>query len=160
MRIQYKIAQKLASHHGNNQWETVHAYLHGSRSFCSDSFIAGTAKKSTATPATSRNSKIGHLLEAAEHLEAAGLTDEARKIRQQADQEKIPTAATSAGALPANNAPPQVLLHVRVMEISRTKLHNWDSICRVLSAPHSVRRPLMVSAEAGVPTRPPPHRWR
>jgi Flp pilus assembly secretin CpaC len=98
-------------------------------------------------PAVSRTAKIEHLLKAAEHLEAAGLKDEAQKIRRQADQEK----AAAAGDIEAlqeqserlrelTTDAPQVLLHLCVLELSRTKLRaaGFDLSDGPLNRPRSV----------------------
>jgi pilus assembly protein CpaC len=82
-------------------------------------------------PTESRGTKIEHLLKAAEHLEAAGLTEEAGTIRQKADQERIaampgvqvpPHPLGAETPCPAGNQPPTVLLKVRILELSQTKL--------------------------------------
>ncbi len=87
------------------------------------------ASSRNATPAELRSVKIQHLLKAVEHLDAAGLHEDAQKIRGQADREK----AAAVGDIKAlqveierlrslTQHTPQVLLKLRVVEISRTKL--------------------------------------
>jgi Flp pilus assembly secretin CpaC len=79
--------------------------------------------------ADSRAAKINHLRKAAEHLDAAGLHEDAKRIRGQADQEK----AAVAGDIKALQAeierlrsitqhPTQIMLKLRVIELSRSKL--------------------------------------
>ena len=73
--------------------------------------------------------KIENLLKAAEHLEAAGLKDDAQRIRRLADHERA-AAAAEIEALRAEveqlraltSTPQPILLHVRVFQLSRTKL--------------------------------------
>jgi Flp pilus assembly secretin CpaC len=88
-----------------------------------------------ACPAASSSSgdKLDHLLKAAEHLEAAGLTEEAKKLRQQAEKEKHALLArikclegelerlrrmTGSG----RQVDQQVLVHMKVLEVERGKL--------------------------------------
>ena len=93
----------------------------------------GLGQENAAAPPASASSQTEHLLKAAEHLEAAGLTEDAQKIRQRIDQEKLPSAASDTAA-PAGDHQPQVVLHLRVMEISRTKLRQLGfSFSRVCS---------------------------
>jgi hypothetical protein len=79
-----------------------------------------------AAPVGSRSARIEHLTQAVSHLEAAGLKEDAEKIRQKLDAEKT-AAAGDIKALQAEierlraligKPAPQVLLHVRVLEIS------------------------------------------
>ena len=72
--------------------------------------------------------RLHHLLLAAEHLEAAGLQGKATEIRRLAVEEKD-ALRERLGALEAEVerlrqllAEPQVLVHVKVLEISRSKL--------------------------------------
>jgi pilus assembly protein CpaC len=85
------------------------------------------------TPAEAHGTKIEHLLKAAEHLEAAGLTEDAHKIRQRANQEgtvatvgilEPPHPVASATSSPLADQTPVVLLKLRVLEFSRTKLRS------------------------------------
>ena len=92
----------------------------------------GLGQENAATPAVSASSQTEHLLKAAEHLEAAGLTEDAQKVRQRIDQEKAATAA-DIPALQAESAQPQVLLHVRVMEIVQKLRQLGFSFSRVCS---------------------------
>jgi Flp pilus assembly secretin CpaC len=86
-------------------------------------------------PAESRNMKIEHLTKAADHLDAAGLHDEARKTRDRAEQEKAAVAGeikrlqaaiermqAEIERLRAVTQQPQVVLKLRVVELSSTKL--------------------------------------
>jgi Flp pilus assembly secretin CpaC len=100
-------------------------------------------------PAESRSMKIEHLTKAADHLDAAGLHDEAHKIRERVDQEKA-AAAGDIKILQAANArmqseierlrsltqqTPQVLLKLRVVELSHTKLQKLGfSFSKVLAS--------------------------
>lgn len=71
------------------------------------------AQQPAAAEAESAQSKAEHLLKAAAHLEAAGMADDAMRIRRR--------AAALAGH--ANTAKgPAVLLNIRVIDVSRTKL--------------------------------------
>ena len=76
-----------------------------------------------------RSMKIENLLKAAEHLEDAGLKDDAQRIRRLADHERAAAAAeieslrAEVEQLRALTSTPQpILLHVRVFQLSRTKL--------------------------------------
>jgi Flp pilus assembly secretin CpaC len=80
-----------------------------------------------ATPAPPGD-RLHHLLEAAEHLDAAGLEEEAAGLRQLAEQEKQ-AIIERLGALEAEVerlrqllGEPQVLVKVKMVEISRGKL--------------------------------------
>jgi hypothetical protein len=76
-----------------------------------------------------QSTKIEHLLKAAQHLEAAGLKEDAEKIRRQVDQEKTAVAG-QIEALQAEierlraltETSQAVVLKVRVFQFSRTKL--------------------------------------
>ena len=79
-----------------------------------------------ATPDLLPIREVAHLIKAAEHLDAAGLHDEARKIRDRADQEKALAIKTLRAELykllsPTQNTP-QVMLKLRVIELSCTKI--------------------------------------
>lgn len=80
----------------------------------------------SATPANSRSVRIEHLTQAVTHLEAAGLKEDANKIREKVNAEKV-AAAGDIKALQEEierlraligKPAPQVLLYVRVLEIS------------------------------------------
>lgn len=89
-------------------------------------------------PAELCHTKTEHLLKAAEHLEAAGLTDDANKIRQQAA--KVPSAKAEIDWRHTSGIPNlQVLLKIRVLEISRTKLRKLGiDFDGMRSAPNAV----------------------
>jgi pilus assembly protein CpaC len=97
----------------------------------------GLGQQYTPVPAESVRPRAVSLPNPAEHFEAAAPTDEARKMRAQAD-----------------NAQPQVILRVRVFEISRTKLQNLGfDFSRVSSGPvqaESLVKVLDVLREVGV----------
>lgn len=102
----------------------------------------GLGQETTALPVAAGSSRNEHLLKAAEHLEAAGLREEGQRIRQRIDQEKSPSAA-SYQASPTGDPQRQVLLHVRVIELSQTKLQQLGfSFSRVLA---SANRPAIES---------------
>jgi len=87
----------------------------------------GTAR--IAAPAEVLGEKTDHLLKAAAHLEAAGRTDEARQLRQEAEELKN-SAAKRLAVLEAEvqrlrrliGAVPTVLVEVKIVELSRDKL--------------------------------------
>ena len=114
---------------------------------CGEETATAKSQNPPGNPAVSRTAKIEHLLKAAEHLEAAGLNDEAQKIRRQAEQEK----AAAAGDIKAlqeqierlrelTTGVPQVLLHLHVLELSRTKLQagGYDLSNGTLNRPRSL----------------------
>lgn len=76
----------------------------------------------------STGERLGHLLSAAEHLEAAGMPEEARRVREQAEGEKrallarIDALERELDRLRPLVREPQVLVHVRMVEISRSKI--------------------------------------
>ncbi|NQT15187.1 MAG: hypothetical protein HQ582_20695, partial [Planctomycetes bacterium] len=85
--------------------------------------------RATSPPAPAQTGdRLDHLLRAAEHLEAAGMTDDARRLRQQAGEEKegllvqIDALQTELDRLRQLIGGPQVLVHVRMVEISRSKM--------------------------------------
>ena len=99
--------------------------------------------------------RLEHLLKAAEHLEAAGMNVEAGKLRRQAEEEKQAVVAR-IDALQAEverlrrlvDGPQQVLLKVKMVEISRSKMRKLgfdfaiagtDSSKTVLLAPAAGR---------------------
>ncbi len=77
----------------------------------------------------SSGDKLDHLLKAAAHLEAAGMKEQAQSLRKQANQEKQALVA-KLKALESEverlrrltGSVPQVLVHVKMMELSRSKL--------------------------------------
>lgn len=78
-------------------------------------------ESSTTATAEPYNTKIEHLLKAAEHLEAAGLFEDACKVRRQAAN--VPAWEAEIDRRRALGIPtPQVLLKIRVLELSQTKL--------------------------------------
>lgn len=100
-----------------------------------------TVSPTAASPAELRGEKIEHLLKAAEHLQLAGLHEEARKICGRAAQEKAAVAADIT-ALQAEierlrsitQHTPQVLLKLRILELPLTKIQKLGfDFSRVLS---------------------------
>jgi Flp pilus assembly secretin CpaC len=88
-----------------------------------------------ATPLEQRMAKIKHLVAAIEHLEAAGLNAEAKKVRETLDAE-LTAATAGVHALQVENQhlrdivgdteKIQVLLHVQLIEMSWSKLEAKD----------------------------------
>ncbi len=69
------------------------------------------------TPQDERLSKADHLHAAAEHLEAAGFHADAERFRKTESEERAHRAADST----------QIVVHVRMLEFSRSELSNLDS---------------------------------
>lgn len=77
----------------------------------------------------SADQRVDHLLKAAQHLEAVGHLDEARKLRQEAEKEKDSLVAQVKDLQEQIRrlqkqicSVPQVLVEIRLMELSRTRL--------------------------------------
>ncbi|MGD9722745.1 MAG: hypothetical protein AB7O59_15535 [Pirellulales bacterium] len=86
--------------------------------------------------------KHNHLLQAAEHLEAAGLTDDAVRIRQQADRLRDRLLADKLAELEklkreiqalrqAQQRANQILVKVKAIELSRSKLRELGFDCHL-----------------------------
>jgi len=89
-----------------------------------------TPRDEPATP-DAAGTKLHHLLQAAAHLEAAGEIDQARRLRQQIDQEKqvlLERLASLQAELDRlrqmAGCAPQIMVQVRMMELSRSKLRS------------------------------------
>jgi pilus assembly protein CpaC len=108
------------------------------------SLAQGTSSKTPSVPRDppigsvgTRSAKIENLLKAAEHLEAAGLKEDAERFRRQADHERaaavveIEALRAEVEQLRALTAIAQpLLLHVRVFQFSRTKLRALGPVAR------------------------------
>jgi pilus assembly protein CpaC len=95
----------------------------------------GFGQEAATSPVPPSPSKIEHVLKAAEHLEAAGLTEDAKRVH--ALTANIPALEAEIERQHALGVhAPQVLMKLRVMELSRTKLQKIGySFDRIGSVP-------------------------
>jgi hypothetical protein len=91
--------------------------------------LAAAGRSAVGSPLNSGDDRLGHLLEAVEHLMAAGETGEARKVQQLVAEEcqKLTTWRKALEAEVAqlrrrNDQPAQILVELKLVELSRTKL--------------------------------------
>jgi len=72
--------------------------------------------------------RFHHLLQAAAHLQAAGHKEDAERVRREAEQEKqallarLAKSEAEAAWITGPAGPAKVVVHIRMMEVSRTKL--------------------------------------
>ena len=97
----------------------------------------GFGQEAAAVAAHPAPPKIEHLLKAAEHLEAAGLVEDADKVRQWAETARQDQLGVTA---------PQVKLKIRVVELSRSRLQRLgfagDLVGSASNVPHEAIRGL------------------